>query len=552
MTNKEIATIFNQLAGMMELHKENPFKIKSYQNAYIQLRKLADPLADMSEEEISSIKGVGKSLTAKIKEILADGKLSALEEYKAKTPVGVQEMLKLKGFGPKKIEQLWRGLEIESVGELWYACNENRLVELKGFGEKTQADLKKKVEYFQQSKGKFHFASVEPKALELKAFIIKKLKPKQIELVGEVGRFCPIVSNIEILISNEVDVEKLFDEKDFILNKKGKDHFIASYKEINTTIFTCDVGDFGSKKFKYLSSKDFIKEFLELTEVKDFKNIKEEKEVFAQANVPYVLPELRDTPSILKLAQKNKSINELVELKDIKGVLHAHSTYSDGLQSLKEMANASIEKGYKYLGITDHSKSAFYANGLKEERVVAQMQEIDKLNATYDDFKIFKGIESDILNNGNLDYEEDLLKKFDFIIASIHSNLKMDQSKATTRLIKAIENPYTTILGHPTGRLLLSREGYPIDHKKVIDACAANGVAIELNSNPYRLDIDYTWIPYATSKGVKISINPDAHSTGGIEDIRYGLLTARKGGLTFENCLNVLTANEFESFIKAK
>lgn len=228
----------------------------------------------------------------------------------------------------------------------------------------------------------------------------------------------------------------------------------------------------------------------------------------------------------------------LIEETDIKGVIHSHTTYSDGLHTLREMAEYSKSLGFEYIVITDHSKSAFYANGLKPERVLAQMEEIDALNAELAPFKIYKGIESDILGDGSLDYEEDILKQFDVIIASVHSNLKMDKEKATTRLINAIKNPYTTILGHPTGRLLLSREGYPIDHMAIIDACAEHQVAIELNANPYRLDLDYEWIPYAMEKGVKISINPDAHSKEGIHDIRYGVLAARKGGLTKEMCFN--------------
>ncbi len=227
---------------------------------------------------------------------------------------------------------------------------------------------------------------------------------------------------------------------------------------------------------------------------------------------------------------KPRVIPNLVEVADIKGVVHTHSTYSDGMNTLREMAEYSKQLGYEYLVMSDHSKSAFYANGLQPERVLSQMAEIDALNQELAPFRNFKGIESDILNDGSLDYSEDILSKFEVIIASVHTNLRMDEAKATQRVIKAVENPHTRILGHPTGRLLLSRQGYPLDHQKVIDACAANGVAIELNASPYRLDVDWTWIPYALEKGVMISINPDAHSKQGIHDIHYGVLSARKGG----------------------
>jgi DNA polymerase (family 10) len=246
------------------------------------------------------------------------------------------------------------------------------------------------------------------------------------------------------------------------------------------------------------------------------------------------------------------TLPKLIELADLKGILHNHSTYSDGLNTLEEMAVYAKQLGYEYLGMCDHSKSASYAGGLKVEDIILQHNDIDKLNKQLFPFKIFKGIESDILGNGDLDYEEDVLKSFDFIVASIHSNLKMDEEKATQRLLKAIENPYTTILGHPTGRLLLGRPGYPIDHKKIIDACAANNVVIELNAHPYRLDIDWRWIPYCLEKGVMISINPDAHQLKGYHDMYYGTLAARKGLLTKDNCLNAMNLNTFENYLETK
>jgi DNA polymerase (family 10) len=245
---------------------------------------------------------------------------------------------------------------------------------------------------------------------------------------------------------------------------------------------------------------------------------------------------------------KAHTLPKLIESADLKGILHNHSTYSDGMNSLEEMAVYCKQLGYEYLGICDHSQTASYAGGLKVEQVLLQQDEIKKLNQQLAPFKIFKGIESDILGNGNLDYEEDILKTFDFIVASVHANLKMDEEKATNRLLKAIENSYTTILGHPTGRLLLGRPGYPIDHKKIIDACAANNVVIELNAHPYRLDIDWRWIPYCLEKGVMISINPDAHQLKGYHDMNYGINVARKGLLTKEQCFNSKSLAEIEVY----
>jgi DNA polymerase (family 10) len=240
---------------------------------------------------------------------------------------------------------------------------------------------------------------------------------------------------------------------------------------------------------------------------------------------------------------------ELVKPNDIRAIIHSHSNWSDGVNTIEEMASECIKRGYEYLVISDHSKSAFYANGLNEERLREQHRYIDELNAKLRPFKIFKSIESDILNDGSLDYTDNILSTFDLVIASVHSNLKMTEEKAMTRLLKAIENPYTTILGHPTGRLLLSRNGYPVDHKKIIEACAANHVVIELNAHPRRLDVHWQWIDYAIENGVLLSIDPDAHALDGFDDIQYGVLAAQKGGLTKENNLSSFSLKEFEVWL---
>lgn len=550
MTNKEIARTFQYLGNIMELHGENKFKIRSYQNAYITLRKLDQPLRDMSDEEIAGIKGVGKAISGKIRELLDNGKMNTLEKYQAMTPEGVQEMLQIKGFGPKKVRTIWQDLEVETVGELLYAVNENRLIELKGFGHKTQEDLKQKLEYYQKSKDKFHYASLEGEAQDLLEAAQQLLPDARIEWTGAIRRKANELTTIELLIGGTADLGVLFDQE--LLKDAQEENGVTkarSANELPVTIYTCEKENFGSKQFRYTAAPDFMDAFLKSYPNQDFKGKAEENEIFEQAGLPLIAPELREQEWSIDLA-KAKQLPKLIEKEDIQGVIHSHTTYSDGLNTLEEMVTYAKEAGYTYIGITDHSKSAFYANGLSAERVLEQMKAIDALNAQQDEFRILKGIESDILNDGSLDYEEDILQAFDFIIASIHSNLRMDEQKATQRLVTAIENPYTSILGHPTGRLLLSRQGYPIDHKKVIDACAANGVAIELNANPYRLDLDWSWIPYALEKEVMISINPDAHSTTGIHDIHYGVASARKGGLSATQCLNARSADAFMAAIK--
>jgi DNA polymerase (family 10) len=552
MTNKQIATAFRELGDLMELHGENPFKIRSYQNAYLTLRKLDQPLKDMSQVEMDAIKGVGSAIAAKIQELLLTGKMQTLEKYRAVTPPGVVEMLHIDGFGPKKVFSVWKDLGVESVGELLYAVNENRLIELKGFGKKTQDALKQKLEYYQRSKNQFHYATIEAEANNLLNYLQQKLPTVPLSLTGAMRRRANVVDAIEILVGTEEDLNEIFDNKNLTLQSQNDTVFTAlTENTYPVIIYKCAPLKFGSKLFETTAAPAFQTAFLN-----QFSNIvsnefSDETEVFKTANLPYIVPELRESAEILQQAAGG-NLPVLLEEKDIRGVLHAHSTYSDGINTLREMAVYTRQLGYAYLGITDHSKAAFYANGLQPERVLQQWAEIDALNKELAPFRIFKGIESDILNDGSLDYEEDILKGFDFIIASVHSNLRMDKEKATRRLLTTIENPYTTILGHPTGRLLLSREGYSIDHQQIIDACAANGVSIELNANPYRLDLEWTWIPYAMEKGVKIAINPDAHSREGIHDIHYGTLSARKGGLTAAACVNTMGVEAFAAYLSER
>lgn len=552
MTNKEIAKTFQLLGNIMELHGENPYKIRSYQNAYINLRKLDRPLSEMSDEDISSLKGVGKAISGKIRELLDNGKMATLEKYREQTPEGVEEMLHIKGFGPKKIRVIWKDLGAETIGELLYAVNENRLIELKGFGKKTQDQLKEQLEYYQRTKHQFHYAALEAAAGNLIKVWQTQFPEIPISFSGALRRHANVLDKISLLIGTEKDITASLGKLGLQNIKKDSSIYKAvTEDELPVLIQTCAAAAFGSKLFRYTAGDDFLQAFIQAFPKLDFKGLPDETAVFERAGLPYIQPELREQSWALALAQSGQ-LPELIEEKDIKGVIHSHTNWSDGLHTLREMAEYSRDQGYDYIGITDHSKAAFYANGLQPERVLAQMAEIDTLNQELAPFRIFKGIESDILNDGSLDYEEEILQKFDFVIASVHTNLRMDETKATQRLLTAIENPYTTILGHPTGRLLLSRKGYPIDHKMVIDACAANGVAIELNANPYRLDLDWTWIPYALEKGVLISVNPDAHSREGIHDIHFGVLSARKGGLTAEMCLNSRTAEGFLTYCRTK
>ena len=530
MRSEDIIYSLEITAKLLELHNENPFKIKAYSNAAYKFSKLRFDFEGKTQSEIQSIEGIGKGISEKVFELMSTGKLKELSELIEKTPSGLIEMLGVKSLGPKKVRQLWQELQIESVGELLYACSENRLTSLKGFGEKTQLQIKQNIEFKIANNNKFHFASIEKPLNEVVQMLSIQNPQLKISLVGQVARKCEIIDNIELLIGGKIliDLKQQTDSLPLPINY----------------IF-CEEKDFYYKLVELTSTSEHLQKikFGTLTK-REYSN---SEEIYSSLGLQYIVPELREGLAEVELAKENK-LPELIKVEDLKGALHNHTTYSDGANTLKEMANYCKSLGYEYLGICDHSKTAFYAQGLSIERVLEQQQEIDQLNSQDQSFKILKGIESDILNDGSLDYPDDILKSFDFVVASIHSNLKMNEEKATERLIKAIENPYTNILGHPTGRLLLARTGYPINHKKVIDACSANKVSIELNAHPYRLDIDWRWIPYCLEKGVKISINPDAHHLLGLHDMYYGVCVARKGLLDKANCLNSFSLNDLNLF----
>jgi DNA polymerase (family 10) len=535
MTNTDIARHFRELARLMELHQDNPFKIRSYNNAYNKLRKDDRPLASMSESELQQLDGVGKAIAGKIHELATTGVMATLEKWREKTPEGVREMLNISGFGPKKVKAVWDGLGVTSVGQLLYAFNENRLVELKGFGAKTQATLKEKLEFHQRSQGQYHYRTLEKPARELLRLFQRTFPEARHEFTGALRRTCPTLTHLALLTTMApADLAQI---EEFHLESQEEGLSKGSFQDYPVVIHHCSSGNFGSRQFRFTGSPEFLQAFISDHPGVDFTNLPREEAVFDKVGAAYLPPELRESSWGLALSTSHQ-VPALLEPDDIRGVVHSHSTWSDGIHSLREMAVATRDRGYAYLVITDHSKAAFYANGLQEDRVREQWAEIDALNKELAPFRIYKGIESDILADGSLDYPDEILEGFEVVIASVHSNLNMNEEQATQRLLTAIANPHTTILGHPTGRLLLSRAGYPIDHIRIIDACAEHGVVIELNANPYRLDLDWSWIPYAMEKGVPISINPDAHAIGGIDDIQYGVLAARKGGLTREGCWN--------------
>ncbi len=544
MENKPIARRLRLLSQLMELHEVNPFKIKSVANASFKVDKLPFPVAGKTVTELEKVDGIGKSMAAKIHELVETGTMTDLEDLLAATPEGVVEIMGIKGIGPKKVAIIWKDLGIENTGELYYACNENRLIEAKGFGLKTQEEIRKAIEFRMASNGKFLYAQVAQEANDLLDEIKSVFVGALVEFAGEYRRLCEIISELVIVLGSrdqQLAVDS-FSASNILQNINLNGNHINGElaNGLLVDIVCVEKRDFYKELFLQTGSEEHITAVLDRT-TGEIDQPASEELIYTKAGLEFMKPELREGDTFIDKAENN-ILPQLISYNDLKGTLHNHSTWSDGVNTIEEMALYCRDTlKLEYLGMCDHSKSAFYAKGLSIERVLQQQEEIDHLNKKLGGFKIFKGIESDILNDGSLDYPDEILKKFDFIVASVHSNLKMDEEKATARIIKAVENPYTTILGHPTGRLLLSRKGYPINYKKVIDACAANNVVIEINANPLRLDLDWRWHQYALEKGVWLSVNPDAHRNEGFLDMRFGILVARKGGLSKDKCLNALS-----------
>ena len=569
MTNNQIIALLDTYADLLELHNENEFKIRSYRAGVFHLEKITQNISGLSLNELKALPSVGKSIAEKLNEINQNssqnviGSFLDLDNLLKITPIGLLDILKIKGIGTKKVRVLWQELNITTVEALFEACENDKVAEVKGFGEKTQETIKNGLLFMAFSSEKSLYIDAEKYALQLEKHIIDSGVCDMHSFAGQIRRKTEIVDTVVLLVCPPTPtyMQQMLDVCDFIEKNQQKcgvfvwRGIFKENKQLKIEVYFANQADFYSRLFLLTGTNEHLSHTTEngktLLQIALNQTFVVEEDIFIKANLPYIAPELREGLFEFELTKK-PAMPVLITEKDLKGSLHNHSTYSDGKNTLKEMADYCQSLGYQYLGITDHSKAAFYANGLTEKRVQEQHTEIDALNAQNPNFHIFKGIEADILNDGNVDYDVETLKTFDFVVASVHSNLKMNKEKATERLIKAIESPYTTILGHPTGRLLLRREGYPIDYHKVIDACAANKVAIEINAHPLRLDLDWRYVHYALEKGVFIAINPDAHDTLGFHKTQFGVHIARKGGLYKEKCLNALSKEEIKAFFQQK
>jgi len=564
----QVAEVLAEMAAIFELKGENPFKVRAYQNAVRIVEGLTDDLEDLiKKDELTKIKGIGSHLALHIAELVKTGKLKEYEKLRKSVPEGIFEMLRIQGLGPKKVKAIWEKLKITNVGLLEYACKENRLLELEGFGERMQEKILKGIEYLRRFEDKHLFSTAYAAALEIHRAIANHKSVVHSEISGSIRRRKELIRDIDILASSEkpgplmnlfvslpqVDsVTAKGDTKSSVVLKSGIacDLRVVSDKEFPFALhyFT------GSKEHNVVMRTLAKKNGIKMNEYGLFKGTKlvackSEAEIFERLGLTFIPPELREDQGEIEAAAKGK-LPELLSPDDIIGVFHCHSNWSDGAASIETMAEAAKNLGYKYIGIADHSQSAAYAGGLKPGEVKEQIKEIDKLNKKLKGITILKGSEVDILPDGSLDYPDSILAMFDFVIVSIHSKFNMREDEMTKRIVRGMKNKYASILGHPTGRLLLARDGYPVNMRQVIDAAAEYDVAIEINAHPQRLDLDWRYGKYAKSKGVKVVIAPDAHGPEGLHDMTYGIGIARKGWLEKSDVLNCLSAEEVKRFFK--
>ena len=549
MDNYAIADQLSLLAKLMDIHGENSFKSKSYSSAAFTIEKLPQEIADLSEDQIFKIRGIGESVGSKVMEIINTGELQQLKEYLAKTPEGILEMMNIKGLGPKKIFTIWKEMKIDTIAELQKACEENRIADKKGFGEKTQQNILNSIQFQQQNAGKYLYARAEAFALAFTDKLKNKFPKQLIEITGAFRRQMEVIDSLDWVttVSSEQLQNYLINDQITLVSDRDGMLILSAENTLLLRFYTTTKEEFYQTLFDTSASEAFLIAWKGYDKKK--KEADSEEAIFKAAGINYIPPYLRETESIIEKAKGSK-VDGIVETSSIKGLIHSHSNWSDGGHTIEDMANELISLGFEYMVISDHSKAAFYATGLQEDRIRQQHAQIDELNKKLGPFKIFKSIECDILNDGSLDYENKILATFDLVITSIHSNQDMDEEKAMKRLLGAITNPYTTILGHMTGRLLLRRKGYPVNHKQIIEACAENHVVIEINASPNRLDMDWRYIDYAIEKDLMLSIDPDAHTLDEFHNIKYGVMVAQKGALPEKRNLSSYSLKEFEAFLE--
>ncbi len=550
---KDLVDALEQMGDLMEFKEANRFKVLAYRNGANAIRRFRGDLETaIKDGTIKKVRGIGRGIRAVVFQLTNQGKVKEFDKHKKDVPPGVFELIKLRGLGGRRIKYLYDELGITDVESLEEACNNGKIVKVPGFGQHMQEKILAEINRIKRMTGQTHYHMALNRYYEAKEILEQLPSVISFEPVGELRRGANIVNNIEILVMAK-EVNPCINEFQRVIRDIEYYKFDSDYKQLTIIrgtryklLITHDPDRYPKILFERSASKAFLER---MGYSGDIDGVKKEKDIFKKLDFPYVIPEMREAEYFE--APENLRTESDLSFKKMKGLLHVHTHSTDGNNSLAEMSAQAAKAGFQYMGITDHSQTAFYANGLTEEDVENQIKEITELNKTAD-VKIIPGIESDILVDGELDYPEEFLPEFDLVISSVHSRFDMPEEEMTARMIKAVENPYTDILGHPSGRLLLSREAYNVDMKKVIDACVANDVAIEMNTNPLRMDLDWKYIYYAREKGCKIAINPDAHSEKAIYDLNYGITMCRKAGLMMDEVINYYGIRDFKKFLKRR
>lgn len=543
MTKRDIASVLEEIAFLLEVTGENPFKVRAYAAGARVIESLPEEPAVLAQKGLlRTVKGIGEGLAGTVTELVTAGSSALHQELKASVPSGVMEMAGIPGLGPKKIKAIYERLRVGSVGELEYACIENRLVGLPGFGQKTQENILAGIRRFKRRQGYHLFANVIGEADRILNAVRGARRVIRADHAGEIRRRLEVIQHLTLVVAGSQPevlagaLQSVPDVTRVESHPETRTITARAPQGLPVTVRLTDPAEYGWEWFAATGSAEHVEALTRRLQGRR-SALETEEAVYAAAGLPYIPPELREGHGEIALAEGGR-LPVLIEAGQVQGIFHNHTVWSDGSATLAQMVEAARALGYRYIGISDHSQSAFYANGLKEDRVRAQHVEIDTAQKHFPDIRIFKGIEADILVDGAMDYPDEILATFDFVIASVHSRFNLSEEDQTARICRALTNPYVTMLGHATGRLLLARDAYRVDMHRVLDAAAAHKKIVEINANPHRLDLDWRLCGYAKEKGVTFSINPDAHSTDGLADVPFGVHMARKGGVTAEEVVN--------------
>jgi DNA polymerase (family 10) len=576
ITRETLIDALEQIATLLELKGENPFKIRAYRTGAETVRTFPGDFLQLARDnQLEGIKGIGEALRDKLHTLAATGSLPFLDKLKAEFPDTIFDLFDISGLGAKKITALYAELGVGSIADLQRACESGAAAQLAGFGEKTAAKLLEAIQSRAKYADSFRMDQVAPAVREILEYLRDQPETSRAEVAGSFRRGKETVHDLDFLVATkhpkaimEAFVAPPWVESVIASGPTKTSVRLHSGVQCDLRVVTNAEFPFalvyftGSKEHNILLRSRALKQGWTLNEYRFTPTgpdspevpgeIYEESQIHRSLGLEFIDPALREGAGEIEAAGTG-TLPRLIEMENLRGTFHNHTTASDGHASLRQMAEAAMELGLEYLGIADHSKSSFQANGLNETRLRAQLDEIRTLNEEFGpDFRLFSGSEVDILKDGSLDFPDDLLAELDYVVASVHNAFTLPEAEMTARIIRAVENPYVTMLGHVTGRLLLKREPYAVNIPAILDACAANGTIIELNASPWRLDMDWRWWRMAKEKGIKCSINPDAHTIHGLQDLWYGLRTARKGWLTRQDVINCLPLGKVEAALAAK